>query len=176
MVILQVRLDRVGKALMTTILIAEDNDDVRAVLKRLLNRAGFSVLTAPDGRAALSTTREHRPDVVLTDLDMPHLDGMELCAAIRKDPAPADTPVAILSGGLQPGDPRTAGVQLCDVLLKPFVNGDLISAVRRVADTGRHHHHAPLFCRGLTSPKRAGEAVGDYAVHALLRVCAITML
>ncbi len=128
---------------MTTILIAEDIDDVREVLHRLFTRAGFTVRTAPDGRAALELARRHSPDVVLTDLDMPHMDGLQLCQAIRQDPALAETPVAILSGGLQPGDPRTVDAHVCGVLLKPFANQDLVTAVRRLADTGRHQNHSP---------------------------------
>src|SRR5688500_18170325 len=121
---------------MTTILIAEDTDDVRDVLQRLFTRAGFTVRTAPDGRTALELARQHPPDIVLTDLDMPHLDGLQLCHAIRRDPTLADTPVAILSGGLHPDDPRTAGAHLCGVLLKPFTSQELITAVRRLADIG----------------------------------------
>jgi CheY-like chemotaxis protein len=128
---------------MTLILVAEDDDDIRTVLQRLFDRAGFDVLTATDGRAALNTAREHHPDVVLTDLDMPHLDGLQLCQAIRQDPDLADTPVAILSGGVQPGDPRIAGAHVCGVLLKPFSKDELITDVRRLADTGHHRHHSP---------------------------------
>ncbi|MEV7626499.1 response regulator [Actinoplanes sp. NPDC089786] len=129
--------------MMTTILIAEDNDDVRAVLQRLFDRAGFHVLTAPDGHAALDTARQNRPDVILTDLDMPHLNGLQLCQAIREDPTLADTPVVILSGALQPGDPRTADIHVCGVLLKPFTSDELITAVRRLANTGHHRHQIP---------------------------------
>jgi CheY-like chemotaxis protein len=128
---------------MTLILIAEDDDDIRTVLQRLFDHAGFKVLTAPDGRAALDAAREHHPDVVLTDLDIPHLNGLQLCQAIRHDPALADTPVAILSGGLQPGDPRTADAYICGVLLKPFSKGQLITDVRRLAEAGHHPHQAP---------------------------------
>lgn len=128
---------------MTSILIAEDTDDLREVLHRLFTRAGFTVRSAPDGRAALELARQHPPDIVLTDLDMPHLNGLQLCQAIRDDPALADTPVAILSGGLQPGDPRTDGAHVCGVLLKPFTGHDLITAIQRLADTGHHQHRTP---------------------------------
>lgn len=143
---------------MTVLLIAEDNDDIRAVLQRLFHRAGFDVLTAPDGRAALDTARAHHPDVVLTDLDMPHLDGLQLCQAIRHDPALGDTPVAILSGGLRPDDPRPAGAHVCGVLLKPFTKDDLIAAVRQLAATGRHHHHSP--CSVLALDRHRSRAEG----------------
>ncbi|MEV8510315.1 response regulator [Actinoplanes sp. NPDC051475] len=60
-------------------------------------------------------TRRQPPDVDLTDLNMPHLDGLQLCQAIRQDPALRDIPVAILSGGIQPGDSRFAQGQVCGV-------------------------------------------------------------
>ncbi|MFG1603889.1 response regulator [Actinoplanes sp. NPDC049265] len=128
---------------MTTILIAEDEDDIREVLRRLFARAGFTVQTAPDGRAALELARRHPPDIVLTDLDMPFLDGLQLCEAIRQDAALTAVPVAILSGGLRPGDPRIAGAHVCGVLLKPFAGQDLVTAVRHLARTGRHPNHSP---------------------------------
>lgn len=131
---------------MTTILIAEDHDDVRVVLHRLFTRAEFTVLTAPDGRVALHEAQQHRPDIVLTDLNMPHLDGLQLCQAIRKDPALADIPVAILSAGIQAGDPRAADAHVCGVLLKPFVNDELVTTIRRLADTGRHDHARAPAC------------------------------
>ncbi|MEV8510573.1 response regulator [Actinoplanes sp. NPDC051475] len=76
---------------MTTILIAVDSDDVRMGLQRLFTRAGFTVHPAPDGHAALQASTPANPDVVLTDLDMPHLDGRGLCRAIRDDPTLCDT-------------------------------------------------------------------------------------
>ncbi|MEV4281533.1 response regulator [Actinoplanes xinjiangensis] len=125
---------------MTTLLIVEDTEDLRRVLDRLFTRAGFTVHSAADGQAALDLARRHPPDVVLTDLDMPRLDGLQLCKAIRADPALCDTPVAILSGGITPGDPRTADSTACGVWLKPFDSDDLVAAVRHLADLGHHTH------------------------------------
>ena len=125
---------------MAVLLIAEDDDDVRMLLKRIFSRAGFTVHVASEGASALRLARTTRPDVVLTDLDMPTMNGLELCRAIRLDPVLAGTPVAVLSGGLRPGDARVAGANLCEVLLKPFVNADLVAAVRRLADAGPHDH------------------------------------
>jgi CheY-like chemotaxis protein len=134
---------------MTVILIAEDNADVRTLLHRVFDRAGFTVLTAVDGRDALHAVRRHRPDVVLTDLDMPHLDGLQLCRAIRQDPTLGHTPVTILSGGLHPGDPRTHGADVCHVLLKPFNTEKLVAAMRQLVDDGGHDHRAhPSPCPG----------------------------
>ncbi|MFI5492776.1 response regulator [Actinoplanes sp. NPDC051859] len=125
---------------MTTLLIAEDTDDLRMVLQRVFTRAGFAVQVAEDGQVALELARRQPPDVVLTDLNMPNLDGLQLCQAIRADPVLCDIPVAILSGGIQHGDPRFADGQVCGVLLKPFVNNELVEAVRNLAEGGHHQH------------------------------------
>jgi CheY-like chemotaxis protein len=127
---------------MTVLLIAEDDTDVCAALERIFTRAGFTVMTAPDGMAALRTAVELHPDVILTDLDMPRLTGLELCQAIRGHHELRDIPVAILSGSLLPDDRRAIDAHLCGVLLKPFSIPDLVAAVRHLADTGRHDHAA----------------------------------
>lgn len=137
---------------MAVVLIAEDDDDVRPVLERIFTRAGFTVLTAADGVTALRQTLQNRPDVVLTDLDMPGMNGLDLCTAIRQNENLQDIPVAVLSGGLRPDDPRIAGSRLCGVLLKPFSRAELVAAVQRLADVGPHPHPhtttAPCFADG----------------------------
>jgi CheY-like chemotaxis protein len=86
--------------------------------------------------------REHHPDVVLTDLDMPGLTGLQLCAAIRAEPVLTDVPVGILSGSLHPGDPRAGEAHACGVWLKPCPNAELVAAVTSLAAAGRHDHRA----------------------------------
>lgn len=139
---------------MTTILIAEDNDDVRTLLHRVFDRAGFIVLTAVDGRDALHTAQQHHPDIVLTDFDMPHVDGGQLCRAIRADPCISDTPVVILSGGLHPGDARVHDARACHVLLKPVPNDELVAVVRQLVGEGRHDHHPSALAHTTTSDAR----------------------
>lgn len=124
----------------TVLLIADDDPDVRWALERTFVRAGFTVLTAADGIAALRIAVSERPDVVLTDMDMPRLTGLELCQAIRGHHEIADMPVAILSGRLMPGDTEVAAAGLCATMLKPFTNSELVSTVRMLADAGRHPH------------------------------------
>lgn len=125
---------------MAMVLIAEDDADVCMVLKRVLTLAKFSVVTAPDGATALDLTVAHHPDVVLTDLDMPGLTGLQLTEALRRHPVEQGVPILILSGSLQRGDPRAAVAGACDVRLKPFTNRDLVAAVQHLADLGRHRH------------------------------------
>jgi CheY-like chemotaxis protein len=136
-----------GRRHMPVLLIAEDNQDVSTVLERIFTTAGFTVLTAQDGMSALRTVVDERPDVVLTDLDMPRLTGLELCQALRGHHELSDIPVAILSGSLLPGDRRAADAGLCGVLLKPFSNEALIAEVQRLVDTGHHDHRTdPSTC------------------------------
>lgn len=127
---------------MAVLLIAEDDDDVCLALRLLFTRAGFTVRTAPDGLSALVIAEAEHPDIVLTDLDMPGLTGLQLCQAIRQHPDLGSIPVAILSGSLQPGDPRAAAAHVCQVILKPFANTALVAAVQDLLAVGRHDHGA----------------------------------
>ena len=127
---------------MAAVLIAEDDRDIAAVLTRLLTRAGHTVEHAPDGRAALELAVAHRPDLLLTDLGMPRMDGLELTRAIRADARLCDIPIVMLSGHLHPGDSRPAEAGVCAVLLKPCSNDSLRELVQELADRGPHVHSA----------------------------------
>ena len=131
---------------MAVLLIVDDDDDVRAVLHMVLTRGGFTVLTAADGRQALQLAQRHRPDAVLTDLDMPGMDGLGLCRALRSDPRLRTVPVAILSGSLLPGDPRVRGLALCERLLKPMTNRELLVTMQRLVARGGHEHDDSAAC------------------------------
>ena len=111
------------------IVVAEDHADIRFVVKRALERAGYEVVATPDGAAALDAVRRHRPDVVVTDLDMPHMTGLDLCRAIRADERLRHIPVVLASGSLLPGDDRAAEVGASAVLLKPFLPAQLLALV-----------------------------------------------
>ncbi len=89
---------------MAVILIAEDSPDIRTIPAPVFTRTGYTMLTEPDGAAAWHRAQAEHPDVVLTDLDMPYLNGLQLCH-IRRHPTLHTVPVAIPSGALLPGDP-----------------------------------------------------------------------
>lgn len=125
---------------MAVVLIAEDDEDIALILTRLLKRAANTVLRAPDGRAALEMAVKHKPDVVLTDLGMPRMDGLELTRAIRGHPQLSDTPIAMLSGHLHPGDTEPFAAGVCAVLLKPCPNDKLRAVVQDLAERGGHGH------------------------------------
>ena len=112
------------------ILVADDNADMRAYLTRLL-RPHWLVSAAADGATALSAARTDPPDLVLTDVMMPNLDGFELLEALRQDPATAHVPVVMLSA--RAGEEAAvhgldAGAD--DYLVKPFTANELIARVR----------------------------------------------
>jgi CheY-like chemotaxis protein len=111
------------------IVVAEDHEDIRYVLQRALERAGHTVVAAVDGVEALEAVQQHRPDVVVSDVDMPRMTGLDLCRAIRADPELRDTPVVLISGALLPGDPRAIEAGASATLLKPFLPQDLLACV-----------------------------------------------
>ncbi len=118
------------------IVVAEDHEDIRFVLTRALRRAGHEVVATADGAAALDAVRRLRPDVVVTDVDMPRMTGLELCAAIRTDAALRHIPVILASGALLPGDDRAAEVGASATLLKPFRPAELLDCVAGLLPPG----------------------------------------
>jgi CheY-like chemotaxis protein len=118
------------------LVLAEDEDDIRMLAARILRRAGFTVIEATDGAAALAAVREHRPAAVVSDIDMPVLSGVGLCRALRADPETSDLPVIFVSGSLVPGDTRPRQARATAVLLKPFLPGDLVACVEGVLRDG----------------------------------------
>jgi len=80
-----------------TILLVDDSRFLRTANERALAKAGYNVITAADGEEGLRLASERRPDLVILDLMLPKLSGVELLRALRKDPATAETPIMILS-------------------------------------------------------------------------------
>ena len=79
------------------ILLVEDSEEVRVLLERHLVRAGYEVLSAEDAVEAGKLVLERRPDLIIADIHLPHMDGDEFVAALRADPQLGDTPVIFLS-------------------------------------------------------------------------------
>jgi PAS domain S-box-containing protein len=121
-----------------TVLIAEDNPDHRKVMAEVVHRLGHEVIVAEDGRAALLGATRQRPDLVLTDLDMPHLDGLQLCRAMGANPALAGIPVVLVTAlSLDEQAGLTDGTGIT-VIQKPFGLDDLAGAITgQLADSGR---------------------------------------
>ncbi|XTZ13701.1 SpoIIE family protein phosphatase [Micromonospora echinospora] len=126
------------------VLVADDNADMREYLARLLRSAGHRVEVVGDGRAALEAARTSNPDLVVSDVMMPRLDGLQLVAALRADPRTAGTPVLLLSaraGQEASIEGLEAGAD--DYLVKPFSAAELLARVRANVELARlRNHHA----------------------------------
>jgi DNA-binding response OmpR family regulator len=107
------------------VLIVDDDDDIRTVLRGVYERADFIVHGAPDGRAAMRVLFEQPIDLVVLDLGLPYLDGMEVLARIREM---TDLPVMLLTARAREDDKVTALMTGADdYLTKPFSNRELIA-------------------------------------------------
>ena len=103
------------------VLCADDDEDILALVALRLNRAGYEVVTAHDGAAALATARERRPAVAILDVMMPRLGGIDVVEALRSDGELRDVKVILLSARVQAAD-RERGLEAgADAyLVKPF--------------------------------------------------------
>jgi PAS domain S-box-containing protein len=119
----------VGGAARALVLLADDNSDMRDYVRRLLERQ-YDVVAASDGQQALDSIAEHVPDLVLTDVMMPRLDGFGLLAAVRADPRTRSLPVIMLSARAGE-EARIEGAEAGadDYLVKPFSARELLARV-----------------------------------------------
>ncbi|MEV0458203.1 SpoIIE family protein phosphatase [Catellatospora methionotrophica] len=127
-----------------SVLIADDNADMRDYLTRLLTAAGYHVSTAVDGRQALAQARATPPELIISDVMMPQLDGMQLLKALRADPRTEAVPVVLLSARAEQEasiEGLHAGAD--DYLIKPFAAAELLARVRANVELARtRNHHA----------------------------------
>ncbi|WP_250007703.1 ATP-binding protein [Actinoplanes sp. M2I2] len=122
---------------MACVVVAEDNLDHQRVIAEVIRRLGHEVVVTGDGRSALRAIAEHRPALVVADVDMPHLNGLELCHAIRHDPEIAGTPVVLITAYLLPGDPRLGATGALAVIGKPFGVPELTESLRGYLGTAQ---------------------------------------
>jgi len=116
---------------MTRILIVDDEKDLVWAVRHSLSDEGYEVLTAYDGVEALTVARGHRPDLVILDIVMPRLDGLQVCHRLRRDPTLAAVPVLFLTVRSAIED-RIKGLDEGgdDYLVKPFDLGELKARVK----------------------------------------------
>ncbi|MGE5620640.1 MAG: response regulator [Sphingomonadaceae bacterium] len=144
-----------------TILVVEDEPKISELLKLYLEREGFQVMVAADGAAALEGFRRKNPRLVVLDLNLPVIDGLEVCRQIRKESA---VPIIMLTARDEEAD-KLIGLELGadDYVTKPFSPREVVARVRAVlrrVGTARPHSSETL---------RAGELVLDPARHLVRR-------
>ncbi len=124
---------------MALLVTAEDDEDIRAIVTRSLQRAGHSVIAVADGVQGLAAVREHHPDAVITDVDMPNMSGLQLCREIRRDPELKHIPVVVVSGSIESLDIQALEAGVTMILPKPFVADELLRHLTEMlAHPSRH--------------------------------------
>ncbi len=122
----------------TRVLVADDTESVRALFRKLLAAEGHDVIAVQDGAEALAAVEKHHPDIVLLDVQMPRLDGLEVCRRLKADPATRLTPVVLVTGQADMAD-RIKGIEAGadEFLTKPVHPHELRA---RVASLSRMKH------------------------------------
>lgn len=118
---------------MKTVLLADDEQNLRALVRTTLEDPAYRILEAADGRTALDLARRELPDLVLLDWTMPAMNGIDVAAALRSEPATAAIPIIMLTARGQTTD-RERGVAAgaSAYLVKPFSPLELLEKVREL--------------------------------------------
>jgi two-component system cell cycle response regulator DivK len=115
------------------ILVVEDTEDNRQILRDLLSRAGYDIIEANDGAEGVAKASEHKPDLILMDIQMPVMDGYEATRLIKADPALKAIPVIAVTSYALSGDEEKARTAGCDGhIAKPFSPRQMLAKVREI--------------------------------------------
>jgi CheY-like chemotaxis protein len=128
------RMDRKGTDEMTSILVVDDEKQIRLMLRQMLEREGYRVMEAPDGKMALKLYREHPADLVITDIIMPEMEGIKTIMELKKT-SPKVKIIALSGGGKN--DPEqylkfAKKLGADRTFMKPFDRQTLLKTVREV--------------------------------------------
>ena len=119
---------------MTTILVVEDIPSVRDLICQYLRKSGYLVLEANNGKDALEKALSKKPDVIVTDVVMPEMNGFELCRSLKKNPVTKNSRIVICTSKNQGIDRMWGMKQGADLYLtKPFTEEQIIQAVQSVS-------------------------------------------
>jgi phosphate regulon transcriptional regulator PhoB len=145
---------------MINVLVIDDERDIVTLLRYHLEKAGFQCLEAMDGATALRLIREQHPDLLLLDLMLPGMDGLEICRRLRQDATTARLPILMLTAKAEEVD-RVVGLEVGadDYVVKPFSPRELIARIRAILRRAQEPSDV--------SVKRVGGLEVDEARHSL---------
>ena len=143
------------------ILVVDDEPEAVELVEFNLKQAGYDVITALDGAEALTKARNKTPDLIVLDLMLPEMSGLEVCQTLRRDPATARIPIIMLTARAAEID-RVLGLELGadDYLTKPFSPRELVLRVKKILQRGPAAPEA-------ADTLRCGELVIDVPRHTL---------
>ena len=115
------------------ILFIEDEPDQRLILTLRLKKSGYAVVEAEDGSKGLEKAMKEKPDLILLDIIMPGIDGLEVARRLRKDPATKKIPIiAATAAGLDDVEHRCFGAGVDDCVRKPYDSIELLEKIRKL--------------------------------------------
>jgi len=153
-----------------TILVVDDQKEFADYVRRFLEQAGFEVIVARNGATGLSIAKKHRPDLVVLDLSMPDIDGLEVCMQLRADPRKQRLPILVLSARASAAD-RVLGLETGadDYLVKPFDPHEMVARVKALLRRANLPENSPATIR-------AGDLTVDlHARQVLYRKAPLTL-
>ena len=113
-----------------TVLYVEDNEFNRKIVRQLLTRTRYRLREAVDGEAALGMVREERPDLILMDVQLPKMSGLDVTRALRGDPATADVPIIVVTSFALSGDEQRAmAAGASAYIAKPYSPRELLALI-----------------------------------------------
>ncbi len=112
------------------LLLADDSITIQKVVELILSEENFEIKSTNNGEEALAQIPSFKPDIILADIEMPKMNGYQLCEKIKQDPSTSSIPVILLTGAFEPIDEELARqVKADDFIVKPFESQDLLSKV-----------------------------------------------
>ncbi|MFD2231933.1 Hpt domain-containing protein [Alkalimarinus sediminis] len=119
----------------TLVMVVDDSVTVRKVTTRLLERNGMDVITAKDGVDAIAQLQDHKPDVMLLDIEMPRMDGFEVASLVRHDENLKDVPICMITSRTgQKHRERAMSIGVNEYLGKPFQEKELLNTIEKLTD------------------------------------------
>jgi two-component system cell cycle response regulator DivK len=127
------------------VLYVEDNEYNRKIVRQLLSRTSYRLREAADGESALGMVREERPDLVLMDVQLPKMSGLEVTRRLRKDPATADVPIIVVTSFALSGDDRRAmEAGASAYIAKPYSPRELLALINTFLSAREEQRGEPV--------------------------------